>query len=263
VLSATLAGTRRPRGIEIVLGILASELTRTFSERHEPQHPANNHRVPRSFRPASEGNLEPIRRARTALGLSFQGLHRNYFRFGEADKLFIDSALAYRYAAAPSLLFGVVQAFSYAKLQLLDTEGNTLPRDRFIAYSGEVRGYTQWLAARSRLTVGAGLRRKDINEIADQATVAFQSLDHQGYFASFDGLQRFRQVDVGLGYEYAVLHYAELRAAFQNSTTSEANPLLTLIQHTARSQVAVRLARWGRLSLMDRRDGCTTHSKTS
>ncbi|MEW6683301.1 MAG: hypothetical protein AB1451_10335 [Nitrospirota bacterium] len=183
------------------------------------------------------------------LGLSLQGLYKHYFRFGEADKLFADSALAYRYAAAPSLLFGVVQTFSYAKLQLLDTEGNTLPRDRFIAYSGEVRGYTQWLAARSRLTVGAGLRKKDINETADQVAVTFQSLDHQGYFAYLDGMHRLRRVDFGLGYEYTVLHYDELRAAFRDSTTSEANPLLTLVQHTARSQVAVRLSRWGRLSL--------------
>jgi hypothetical protein len=183
------------------------------------------------------------------LGLSLQAQHKHYFRFGEADKLFVDSALAYRYAATRSLLLGMVQTFSYAKLQLLDTEGNTLPRDRFIAYSGEVRGYAQWLARRSRLTIGSGLRKKDINEIADQATIAFQSLDHQGSFASLDGMHRFRRVDVGVGYEYAVLHYDELRAAFRDSTTSEANPLLTLIQHTARSQVAVRLAQWARVSL--------------
>jgi hypothetical protein len=250
VLSATLAGTPQARAASksfsasSLLGV-DSNVFLSDTNPASGQQPQSSTFIQTSL--GGELGTDSARAHR--LGLSLQGLHKHYFRFGEADKLFIDSALAYRYAAAPSLLFGVVQAFSYAKLQLLDTEGNTLPRDRFIAYSGEVRGYTQWLAARSRLTVGAGLRRKDINEIADQATVAFQSLDHQGYFASFDGLQRFRQVDVGLGYEYAVLHYAELRAAFQNSTTSEANPLLTLIQHTARSQVAVRLARWGRLSL--------------
>ncbi len=124
------------------------------------------------------------------LSWSLQGLHKHYFRYDEADKLFADSALAYRYAAGPSLLFGLVQTLSYAKLQLLDTEGNTLPRDLFIAYSGEVRGYTQWLAAKSRLTVGTGLRKKDINEVPDQTDVAFNSLDHRGYFAYFDGVRR-------------------------------------------------------------------------
>ncbi len=183
------------------------------------------------------------------LGWSLQGLHKHYFRYGEADKLFADSALAYRYAATPSLLFGVVQTVSYAKLQLLDTEGNTLPRDQFIAYSGDIRGYTQWLASRSRLTVGAGIRKKDINEVADQATVVFASLDHQGYCAYLDGIHRLRKVDLGLGYEYGVMHYDELQAASRDSSTAPGNPLLTLIQHTGRSQVAVRLAQWARVSL--------------
>ena len=186
---------------------------------------------------------------RHRLGLSLQGLYKHYLRFGEADRLFLDSALAYRYAATESLLFGVVQTLSYARLQLLDTEGNTLPRDRFVAYSGEVRGYTQWLGTQSRLTVGAGVRRKDINEVADQPDLLFTSLDHQGYFAYLDGLRRFSRLNIGLGYEYAVLHYGELHAAFSDGTTSLDNPLLTLIQHSGRSQVSVRVARRAVISL--------------
>jgi hypothetical protein len=177
-------------------------------------------------------------------GWSFHGLSKHYVRFGEADKLFADSALAYRYAATPSLLFGVVQTFSYAKLQLLDTEGNTLPRDRFVAYSGEVRGYTQRLAARSRLTLGAGLRQKDISEVT-----AVDSIDHSGYFAYLEGVHRLHAVEIGLGYEYAVTHYDEVPALLPDSTLAPGNPLLTLVQHTARSHVAVRLARRARVSL--------------
>lgn len=184
------------------------------------------------------------------VGLSLQGVQKHYFRYGEADKLFADSALAYRYAAAPSLLVGVVQTFSYARLQLLDTEGNTLPRDRFVAYSGDVRGYTQWLANRSRLTVGAGLRKKDINEVADQSGNPFQSLDHQGYFAYLDAFHRRRLLDVTLGYDYSVYHYDALQArSVDGGDPPPSNPLLTLIQHTARSQLAVRVARWARVSL--------------
>lgn len=192
------------------------------------------------------------------LGWSFQGLHKHYFRNfpnGDPDKLFADSALAYRYAASSTLLFGLVQTFSYAKLQLLDTEGDTLPRDLFIAYSGEVRGYTQRLGAQSRLTVGAGLRKKDINEVADQedTTFIFNSLDHRGYFAYFDGVRRLRVVDIGVGYEYGVLHYDEEPARFRDGSlpdvNSPPNPLLTLIQHTGRSQIAVRFGGRARVSL--------------
>ncbi len=190
------------------------------------------------------------------LSWSFQGLHKHYVRSfpnGDPDKLFADSALAYRYAAGPSLLVGLVQTVSYAKLQLLDTEGNTLPRDLFIAYSGEVRGYAQWLAARSRVTVGTGLRKKDINEVEDQTDVIFNSLDHRGSFASVDGVHRLRRVDIGLGYEYGVLHYDEEPARFRDGTLppdgSPPTPLLTLIQHTGRSQIAVRFGGWARVSL--------------
>ena len=184
------------------------------------------------------------------VGWSFQGVQKHYFQYGEADKLFAESALAYRYAIASSLLVGVVQTFSYARLQLLDTEGNTLPRDRFIAYSGDVRGYTQWLVSQSRLTVGAGLRKKDINEAPDTPPTINQSLDHQGYFLYVDGSHRRGFVDAGVGYEYGVFHYDELQARARDSSDPPAsNPVLALIQHTARFKLAVRLARTARLSL--------------
>lgn len=245
MLSATLAGT--PQAHAASKSFSASSLLGVDSNVFLSDTNAGSGRQPQSstFIQTSLGAELGTDSARAhRLGLSLQGLYKHYFRFGEADKLFVDSALAYRYAAAPSLLFGVVQTFSYAKLQLLDTEGNTMPRDRFIAYSGEVRGYSQWLASRSRLTLGGGVRQKDISEVA-----AVDSIDHNGYFAYLDGLHRLRMVDIGLGYEYTVIHYEALRAAFRDSTTSTANPLLTLIQHTGRSQVAVRIAKWARVSL--------------
>lgn len=243
-LSATLSGT--PRAFAVSKSLSASSLlgvdSNVFLSNQQPQSST-------FIQTALGAELGSDSARAHRLGWSVQGLHKRYFRYGEADKLFIDSALAYRYAASPSLLFGVVQALSYAKLQLLDTEGNTLPRDRFIAYSGEVRGYSQWLATRSRLTVGTGLRKKDINEVADQADVTFESLDHEGYFAYLDGVHRLRMVDIGFGYEYGVLHYDELQAASRDSSPAPDNPLLTLIQHTARSQVAVRFAGRARVSL--------------
>lgn len=238
-LSATLAGT--PPAFALSKSLSASSLVGTDSNVFlSNQQPQSSTFVQTTL--GAELGSDSSRAHR--LSWSLQGLHKHYFRYDEADKLFADSALAYRYAAGPSLLFGLVQTFSYAKLQLLDTEGNTLPRDLFVAYSGDVRGYTQWLGARSRLTVGAGLREKDITEVA-----AVESIDHGGYFAYLDGVHRFRTVDIGLGYEYGVLHYDALHAAFRDSTPSAANPLLTLIQHTGRSQIAVRFGGWARVSL--------------
>lgn len=244
MLSATLAGASLAHGARTLTG---SSLVGVDSNVFLSDANGGTNQEPQSstfIQTNLAGELGSDSSRPYRLGWSFHGLHKHYLRFGEADKLFADSALAYRYAATPSLLIGVVQTFSYAKLQLLDTEGNTLPRDRFIAYSNEVRGYSQWLASRSRLTLGGGVRQKDISEVA-----AVDSIDHNGYFASLDGVQRLRGVDLGLGYDYAVTHYDELPALLRNSTLANGNPLLTLIQHTARSQLAVRLARWARVSL--------------
>lgn len=183
------------------------------------------------------------------LGWTVRGMHRHYFRFGEADKLFADSALAYRYALAPSLLLGIIQTISYARMQLLDTEGNTLPRERFISYSGEARGYAQVLAGHSLLTVGAGIRRKDINEVADQGPLTFRSLDHRGYFAYADAAYRLQAAEFELGYEYGVTHYDELQVTARDGSTNSSNPLLTLIQHTARSRIGVSPIKGARLSV--------------
>ncbi len=175
------------------------------------------------------------------LSLALRGLHRHYVRFREADRVFVDTAVAYRYAVRPSLLLGVVQTTSYARMQLFDTEGDTLPRKLFAALNGEARGYVQTLAGRSLLTLGAGVRRKDINETQDSNGVAFASLDHRGYFLYADGTIRPRSLTTTLGYEYAATHYDEQRAPSRDGTTQSDNPLLKLVQHSARSQIAFPL----------------------
>ncbi len=181
---------------------------------------------------------DPARAQR--LSWTTHGLYKHYLRFGEADKVFADSIIAYRYAATPSLLFGLIESASYTRLQLLDTEGNTMPRDRFSAYANEIRGYLQTLPARgSRLTLGGGVRRTDVRE-----TATLLSLDHQGYFTTFEaGIQR-GSTAAGLMYEYAVTHYDESQANDRNMTLQSTNPLLTLIQHTVRARLGGPLVRW-------------------
>lgn len=184
------------------------------------------------------------------LSVAVRGLHRHYVRFREADRVFVDSAVAYRYALRPSLLLGAVQTTSYARMQLFDTEGNTVPRKLFASYNGEARGYVQALAGRSLLTLGAGVRRKDINEAADQPGVSFSSLDNRGYFVYADGTVRPRALTLVVGYEYAVTHYDELLAASRGGVTDpDNNPQLTLVQHMGRSQIVLPMTQRFRLAL--------------
>ncbi|MEO5657457.1 MAG: hypothetical protein ABIO65_00730 [Nitrospiria bacterium] len=188
---------------------------------------------------------------------TLRGWYRHYLRLGDADKLTADTAIAYRYAPASFLLLGLVPSVSYARLQLLDTEGNTLPRGLFASYRGETRVYAQALAGRTRVTIGGGVRRRDINEIPDLNTpsgpVPFASLDHQGYFAETEAAYQSRRAALDLSYEYGVMHYAELRANSRTGVQLPANPKLSLIQHTISSHIqrslwdAVRTSLEGRL----------------
>lgn len=173
---------------------------------------------------------------RQRLALTVRGQHRHYFQFRNADRLFLDTAVSYRYAAHPSLLLGFVQTTSYARMQLFDTEGNTLPRKLFASWSAETRGYTQFVGRRSLATLGAGIRLRDVNETENQT-----SLDQDGYFSSLDGSHRFGRSTVTLGYEYAVTHYDALQAAAQDGTLTVTNPPLTLVQNAARSRIELPL----------------------
>lgn len=197
-------------------------------------------------------SMEGDRSRSQRLAWTLRGSYRHYLRLGEADRLFGDSSIAYRYAPSRSILIGLIQTVTYARLQLLDTEGNTLPRKLFASYLGEARAYSQWLAGNVRTTVAAGLRRQDVNETALETasgTVIFASLDRLGYFIGIDLGYHRRRTTAGLNYEYAVTHYDELRASYRNGSTSLANPHLSLIQHTVRAEVAGSPLAWGRLGV--------------
>lgn len=184
---------------------------------------------------------------RHRLTVTIRGQQRRYAQFSNANRLFLDSAVSYRYAARPSLLVGFVQTTSYTRMQLFDTEGNTLPRDLFSSWSGETRGYTQFLAPRSLATLAAGIRFRDVNETTGQT-----SLDQSGYFAALDGTYRLARSLVTLGYEYAVMHYDALEALKQDGTPSSTNRRLTLVQNAARSRIDLPLGTRIKLALEGR-----------
>jgi len=190
------------------------------------------------------------------LSLTSQGFYKHYFRFGEADQIFADAIVAYRYALTRSLLLGLIPSTSYNQLQLLDTEGNVLPRDHFIAYNSEVRGYLQVLPNRvSRLTFAGGVRRTDVRETTDapssidpSVVITFPSLDNHGYFATAESGVRNGSGKADLSYEYAVTHYEETQANNRDTsltgTRLATNPLLVLVQHTARLRLGQILTSW-------------------
>jgi hypothetical protein len=177
---------------------------------------------------------------RHRLGLTVRGQHRHYFQFRNADRLFLDTAVSYRYAAHQSVLLGFVQTTSYARMQLFDTEGDTLPRKLFSSWSAETRGYTQLVAGRSLATLGAGFRVRDVNETEDQT-----SLDLDGYFTGLDLSHRVRRSMISVGYEYAVSHYDVLQSANRDGTLPPAgsppNPPLTQVQNAARARIDLPL----------------------
>ncbi|MFZ5876016.1 MAG: hypothetical protein ACOYXU_06355 [Nitrospirota bacterium] len=181
---------------------------------------------------------------RHRLTLAVAGQHRHYFQFRSADRLFVDSALSYRFAASRSVLVGLVQTTSYARMQLFDTEGNTLPRKLFSSWSSETRGYSQLVAGRSLTTLAAGIRVRDVNE-----TEAQDSLDQNGYFTSLDASYRFQRSTFTLGYEYAVMHYDDLFAAARPGSSATTSPLLTLVQNAIRSRIDLSFGTWLKVGL--------------
>jgi hypothetical protein len=188
------------------------------------------------------------------LSWTLRGLYKHYLQYGEADKLFGDSIAAYRYALHRSMLLGLIQTASYTQVQLLDTEGNTLPREQFVAYAHELRGYVQALPTRgTRVTLGGGIRYKDIKETADTPTLSFPSLDHRGYFVTAEAGYRRGSRLADLSYEYAVTQYDETQANNQwtnrqgtslTGTRLATNPHLELVQHTVRASVGRSWTRW-------------------
>jgi hypothetical protein len=188
------------------------------------------------------------------LSWTLRGLSKHYLQYGEADKLFGDSVAAYRYALHRSMLLGLIQSASYTQVQLLDTEGNTLPRERFVAYAHELRGYIQALPTLgTHATFGGGIRYKDIKETADSPALSFPSLDHRGYFVTAEAGYRRGSRRADLSYEYAVTQYDETQANNQwtnrqgtslTGTRLATNPQLDLVQHTVRANLGRSWTRW-------------------
>jgi hypothetical protein len=205
---------------------------------------------------------------RHRLGLTVRGQHRHYFQFRSADRLFLDTAVSYRYAAHESVLVGFVQTTSYARMQLFDTEGGTLPRKLFSSWSAETRGYAQLVAGRSLATLGAGIRVRDVNETPNQT-----SLDLDGYFTGLDLSHRIRRSMVAVGYEYAVSNYDVLQSANRDGTLpptgNPPNPPLTQVQNAARARIDAPVGTRTTLGLearqrwvIDRFEGDLTYRQT-
>lgn len=234
-------------GPTITVGVASGTDSNVFLSQTDPQHSLF---LQTTLRASVETDGTQAQR----LSWTLRGLYKHYLQYGEADKLFGDSIAAYRYALHRSLLAGLIQTSSYTQVQLLDTEGNTLPREQFVAYAHELRGYVQGLPTLgTRATLGGGIRYKDIKETADTPTLSFPSLDHRGYFVTAEAGYRRGSRLADLSYEYAVTQYDETQANNQwtnrqgtslTGTRLATNPQLDLVQHTVRASLGRSLTRW-------------------
>ncbi len=241
-------------GPSITVGVALGTDSNVFLSQTDPQHSL-------FLQTTLKASVETDATQTQRLAWTLRGLSKHYLQYGEADKLFGDSIVAYRYALHRSLLLGLIQTFSYTQVQLLDTEGNTLPREQFVAYANELRGYVQALPTlETRVTLGGGVRYKDMKETADQLipdptdpaapplVLHFPSLDHHGYFLTAEAGYRRGSGLANLSYEYAVTQYNETQANNQHTSQTGVklvtNPLLDLIQHTARVSLGESFTRW-------------------
>ncbi len=162
----------------------------------------------------------------------FFGSHQHFLRFHKADRAFMDLALDYQYFMASWMGIGLSNTLSYADLKLFDTEGNTLPREKFGSLSERVRFYGLFYPSQDLdLELGGSYRMMDVEE-----TDNFTSLDFKEIAADLSSRYFFNSLlSTRLKYEYSVLSYDQLQALNRetsfNNLVDLTNPRLRLRRH--------------------------------
>ncbi|MCI0529451.1 MAG: hypothetical protein L0Y56_18585, partial [Nitrospira sp.] len=180
--------------------------------------------------------LKPI--SKSYLFADFFGSHQHFWKFDKADRTFLDLALDYQYFVTPSFGMGLSNILSHSDLKLFDTEGNTLPRDKFGSLSERVRLYGLYYPSQSvDLELGSAYRIMDTEETQD-----FTSLDFKEISADFASRYFFSPtLSTRLKYEYSVLSYDELQALNRdtsfNNIVDPANPRLRMRRHDISSSL--------------------------
>src|SRR5262249_24557433 len=142
---------------------------------------------------------------------------------------FADLILDYHDFIAPSAGFGLSNTLSYADLKLFDTEGNTLPRNKFSSISERVRLYVFYYPLDSLdFELGGSYRLMNMAE-----TAGMESLDFHKYAADLSSRYVFSpSFSSRVRYEYSMTDYDEFQALNQDTSFNGAfdpdNPALRL-----------------------------------
>jgi hypothetical protein len=176
--------------------------------------------------------------SKSYLFADFFGSHQHFWKFDKADRTFLDLALDYQYFVTPSFGIGLSNILSHSDLKLFDTEGNTLPRDKFGSLGERVRLYALYYPSQVLdLELGSAYRIMDVEE-----TLGFTSLDFKEISTDFASRYFFSPtLSTRLKYEYSVLAYDELQALNRdtsfNNIVDPANPRLRMRRHEISSNL--------------------------
>jgi len=126
---------------------------------------------------------------KNTLYMDFLGSHLAYQRFPDANQFYIDGAFDLKHCLSKGIDLGISQLISFNDLKLLDTEGETLPRNNIGSLNYQSRVYTTIQNGRDWVSeIGAGYRRKDVEE-----TSGYSSLDLTTFFWRYGSLVLFFQ----------------------------------------------------------------------
>jgi hypothetical protein len=172
--------------------------------------------------------------SKSSLYMDFFGSQQHFWKFHQADRTFLDQLLDYQYFIANSLGIGFSNTLSYSNLKLFDTEGNTLPREKFGSLSERVRLYGMLYPTSSLdLELGSSYRIMDVEETPPTPTYSFPSLDFKEIGADLSSRFFFTPFfSTRLKYELSRLSYDELQAYNRDTSftglTDPNNPRLRM-----------------------------------
>jgi hypothetical protein len=172
------------------------------------------------------------------------GSHKFYQEFNQADESEVYSDITASRSLG-SAVAGVALRSSYARLRLLDREGNFLPRSSFSSFSNRLLGFAD-LSLTKNLYLGAefGYRIKNYEE-----TRGLRSLDYTEPAAEV-GLTQYlpKRLSLRLEGTWDERDYDERLAAGADGTVPPSNPLLTLRGLGVQSRIRKR---WGTRGLLE------------
>jgi hypothetical protein len=127
---------------------------------------------------------------------------------------------------------GFSNTLTYANLELFDTRGNTLPREKFGSLSERFRFYNFFYPSPSLdIELGGSYRTMNVEETDDLDSLDFKILSADLASRYFFGAGSYSR----LKYEYSVVSYEELQALDRDSSfdglSDPNNPTLRLERH--------------------------------